>query len=83
MRRSTAIGLALLVSAVLGAINGLLVAVVGLQPFISTLIMMLAGRGIAKVITGGQNTTATNEPFRWIAERLRSRLPGRASCSRS
>ena len=26
--------------------------------------MMLAGRGIAKVITGGQNTTATNEPFR-------------------
>jgi simple sugar transport system permease protein len=29
--------------------------------------MMLAGRGIARVITGGQNTNATNEPFRQLA----------------
>ena len=29
--------------------------------------MMLAGRGLAKVITGGQNTTAVNEHYRWIA----------------
>ena len=29
--------------------------------------MMLAGRGLAKVITGGQNTAAANEPYRWIA----------------
>lgn len=63
----TAVALALLVSTVLGVANGLLVAVVGLQPFITTLIMMLAGRGIAKVITSGQNTTARNEAFRWIA----------------
>lgn len=62
-----AIGLALLLAIVLGAINGFLVAVVGLQPFISTLIMMLAARGIARVITGGQNTNATNEPFRQLA----------------
>ncbi|MHA3682703.1 ABC transporter permease [Leucobacter sp. HY1910] len=62
-----ALGLTLLVSALMGAINGVLVAVVGLQPFISTLILMLAGRGLAKVITGGQNTTATNDTFRWIA----------------
>lgn len=59
--------LALLVAGVLGMVNGILVSVVGLQPFISTLIMMLAGRGIAKVITGGQNTSASSEPFRWIA----------------
>ena len=51
----------------LGAINGVLIAVVGLQPFITTLVMMLAGRGLAKVITGGQNTTAVNERYRWIA----------------
>lgn len=63
----TAIGLALLLAIVLGAINGILVAVVGLQPFISTLIMMLAARGIARVITDGQNTNATNEPFRQLA----------------
>lgn len=59
--------LALVISAALGAVNGVLVSVVGLQPFISTLVMMLAGRGIAKVITGGQNTTASNDSFRWIA----------------
>ena len=72
----TAIGLALALGDVLGSINGLLVAVVGLQPFISTLVMMLAARGIARVITGGQNTNATNEPFR------RSRT-GRCSVCRS
>ena len=63
----TAIGLALVLAIALGAINGFLVAVVGLQPFITTLIMMLAARGIARVITSGQNTDATNEPFRLLA----------------
>jgi ribose/xylose/arabinose/galactoside ABC-type transport system permease subunit len=63
----TAIGLALALAIVLGAINGFLVSVIGLQPFITTLIMMLAARGIARVITGGQNTNATNEPFRLLA----------------
>lgn len=62
-----AIGLALLLTIALGAVNGILVAVVGLQPFISTLIMMLAARGIARVITDGQNTNATNEPFRQLS----------------
>ena len=62
-----AVGLALLIAAILGAVNGLLVSVVGLQPFISTLVIMLAGRGLAKVITSGQNTSASNDSFRWIA----------------
>jgi len=62
-----AVGLSLLVTAILGAVNGILVAYVGLQPFIATLVLMLAGRGIAKVITGGQNTAASNDPYRWIA----------------
>ncbi len=70
-----ALGLALALSGVLGAVNGLLVSVVGLQPFISTLVMMLAGRGVAKVITDGQNTTATNEPYRWIANGYQFGLP--------
>src|SRR5690606_10398465 len=59
----TAIGLALLLAFVLGTVNGILVAVVGLQPFITTLVMMMAARGIARVITGGQNTNARNGPF--------------------
>jgi simple sugar transport system permease protein len=63
----TALGLALLVSLALGLVNGLLVSWVGLQPFITTLIMMLSGRGIARVITGGQNTAAENDLVNWIA----------------
>ncbi|WP_353081926.1 ABC transporter permease [Tessaracoccus lapidicaptus] len=59
--------LALGFSLALGLFNGFLVSVVGLQPFISTLVMMLAGRGVAKVITSGQNTAATNGAFRWVA----------------
>jgi ribose/xylose/arabinose/galactoside ABC-type transport system permease subunit len=70
-----ALGLALALSGLLGAVNGVLVTVVGLQPFISTLVMMLAGRGLAKVITDGQNTTATNSPFRWIANGYLVGLP--------
>lgn len=62
-----AVGLALALGAALGAVSGVLVAKVGLQPFITTLVMMLAGRGLAKVITSGRNTSATNEPFRQIA----------------
>ncbi len=62
-----ALAMALALGLALGLFNGFLVSVVGLQPFISTLVMMMAGRGIAKVITGGQNTAGSNGAFRWIA----------------
>jgi simple sugar transport system permease protein len=51
-----AVVLAVLVAGSLGLINAILISSAGLQPFISTLIMMMAGRGLAKVITGGNNT---------------------------
>jgi simple sugar transport system permease protein len=70
-----ALGLALALSGALGAVNGVLVSVVGLQPFITTLVMLLAGRGVAKVITSGQNTTASNDPYRWIANGYLIGLP--------
>ena len=63
---ATAIAIALVVSTLIGVVNGLLITLLGLQPFISTLIMMLAGRGIAKVITSGQNTNAQSPPFQWL-----------------
>lgn len=63
----TAIAMSVAIGAAVGVVSGLLVAYVGLQPFITTLVMMLAGRGLAKVITSGQNTSSTNEYFRWIA----------------
>jgi len=44
----------LCVALILGAWNGLLVSWVGMQPIIATLILMVTGRGIAMLITGGQ-----------------------------
>lgn len=49
-----AIAAALGVSVLLGAWNGLLVAGIGIQPIVATLILMVAGRGIAQLITDGQ-----------------------------
>ncbi|HLU71145.1 MAG TPA: ABC transporter permease [Nonomuraea sp.] len=56
-----AVVLALGLSMLLGAWNGFLVAAVGIQPIIATLILMVAGRGLAQLITGGQIITV-NEP---------------------
>ncbi|HET9140519.1 ABC transporter permease, partial [Actinophytocola sp.] len=61
-----AVGLALLLSAALGLWNGLLVAYVGLQPIIATLILMVAGRGLAQLITDGQITTVNSSPYKLI-----------------
>ena len=46
-----------------GLWNGALVAGVGMQPIIATLILMVAGRGVAQLITGGQIVTIYYEPF--------------------
>jgi ribose/xylose/arabinose/galactoside ABC-type transport system permease subunit len=51
---------------VLGAWNGLLVAVFGIQPIIATLILMTAGRGIAMLITEGQILTINSAPYKVI-----------------
>jgi simple sugar transport system permease protein len=50
----TAVGAALAVGLAAGIWNGLLVAFVGMQPIIATLILMVAGRGVAQLLTGGQ-----------------------------
>ncbi|SCF26839.1 ABC transporter permease [Micromonospora chokoriensis] len=62
----TALALAMAISLVLGAWNGVLVAVIGIQPIIATLILMVAGRGLAQLITQGQIITINSEPFRAI-----------------
>ena len=58
---------ALFVSLAGGAWNGLLVAGLGIQPIVATLILMVAGRGIAQLITGGQIITFTNPAFDFVA----------------
>jgi len=59
---AAAIGVAL----VLGAWNGMLVAVVGVQPIVATLILMTAGRGVAMLITQGQIITVSSAPYKVI-----------------
>ncbi|WP_371477045.1 ABC transporter permease [Kitasatospora sp. NBC_00315] len=61
-----AVVLALAVALVLGLVNGLLVSRVGVQPIIATLILMVAGRGVAQLITDGQIITVTSGPYRLI-----------------
>lgn len=49
-----------------GLWNGLLVAVFKIQPIVATLILMVAGRGIAQLITEGQIITFNNDALAWI-----------------
>jgi len=61
-----AVAIACGVSLCLGLLNGVLVAVFGIQPIIATLILLTAGRGIAMLITQGQITTITSAPYATI-----------------
>ena len=45
---------ALAIGLLSGAWNGTLVSLVGMQPIIATLILMVAGRGVAQLLTAGQ-----------------------------
>lgn len=72
---ATAVGLALGLTAVLGLWNGFLVSVIGIQPIIATLILMVAGRGIAQLITEGQIITVNSSPYKAIGAGYLLALP--------
>ena len=55
--------------------NGFLVAVLGIQPIIATLILMTAGRGIAMLITEGQILTVNSPPFKALGSGFWFGLP--------
>jgi ribose/xylose/arabinose/galactoside ABC-type transport system permease subunit len=46
--------MALAICVLLGLWNGFLVSVIGIQPIIATLVLMVAGRGLAMLVTDGQ-----------------------------
>lgn len=51
----------------LGLINGLVIAKARIQPFIVTLAMMIAARGLALAVTGEESVrVAANENFSWL-----------------
>ncbi|MCT2537217.1 ABC transporter permease [Aquibacillus koreensis] len=61
-----AIALAIFVCMVAGAWNGFLVSRIGVQPIVATLILMVAGRGVAQLVTQGQITTVYYDPYTFI-----------------
>lgn len=60
------VGLGLLTGLVAGLINGSLVSFLGIQPIVATLVLMVAGRGIAQLINDGQIVTFHNDAFAFI-----------------
>ncbi len=61
-----ALGAALFVGVVCGLWNGFLVAVLRIQPIVATLILMVAGRGIAQLITEGRIVTFSSPSLAWF-----------------
>jgi ribose/xylose/arabinose/galactoside ABC-type transport system permease subunit len=66
---------ALGVAIIAGCWNGLLVGVLNVQPIVATLILMVAGRGIAQLITDGQIITFTDERLTYIGNGGLAGLP--------
>jgi len=64
---ATSILVTLAACLVLGVWNGALVAWCGVQPIVATLILMVAGRGVAQLLTDGQIITVENAGFTFIA----------------
>lgn len=60
--------LVVLVGAALGAVNGLNIAYLGLPPFIATLAMMMAARGLALVLSGTQTISIANPGYKELVQ---------------
>lgn len=66
LRFAVAILAAFGISIVTGTWNGFLIAGCGIQPMVATLVLMVAGRGIAKVITDAKIITYDNAYMNFI-----------------
>lgn len=67
--------ISLFLALLVGLFNGLMVSLVGLQPIVATLVMMIAGRGIAELITNGQRPTFDHAGFSAIGRGFFLTLP--------
>jgi simple sugar transport system permease protein len=70
-----ALAVTLGVALLCGLWNGVLVARVGMQPIIATLILMVAGRGVAQLITDGQIITVYYAPYFFLGNGFLLGLP--------
>jgi len=62
----SALILPVVIAGLFGLFNGLLVAYFRIQPIIATLVLFIAGRGIAQVLTNGSIQTFRNPEFQYI-----------------
>ncbi|MDC0713717.1 ABC transporter permease [Stigmatella sp. ncwal1] len=69
------IAVSLAVAMLLGMWNGLLVSYFGMQPIIATLILLVTGRGLAQLITGGQIITIYYSPYYFIGNGFVAGIP--------
>ncbi|MCX7047742.1 MAG: ABC transporter permease, partial [Candidatus Sumerlaeota bacterium] len=60
------VAFALVIAFALGLWNGILVAYVRIQPIVATLILMVAGRGIAQLMTDGNIITFEHKAFLYL-----------------
>jgi ribose/xylose/arabinose/galactoside ABC-type transport system permease subunit len=70
-----ALGAAFGAALLCGLWNGVLVAGLKLQPIVATLILMVAGRGLAQLLTDGQIVTVYYEPFFFLGGGFLAGLP--------
>lgn len=69
------VAVSLLIAMVCGMFNGALVGFFKIQPIVATLILMVAGRGVAMLLTDGQIITFTNPQFSAIGSGASLSLP--------
>jgi ribose/xylose/arabinose/galactoside ABC-type transport system permease subunit len=60
------VALGMLAGLAAGFVNGSLVGFLGVQPIVATLVLMVAGRGIAQLINAGQIITFHNDAFAFL-----------------
>ncbi|MCL2197751.1 MAG: ABC transporter permease [Defluviitaleaceae bacterium] len=70
-----AVALGLAAGTVLGVINGMVITKGQIQPFIATLGMMVAARGVVLLLTGGLAVRGIPEPMLTIGSRFVGRIP--------
>ena len=63
---AVAMVVSVLIAGLFGVFNGILVARFRIQPIVATLVLFIAGRGIAQVLTNGNLQTFTVPQFQWI-----------------
>ena len=72
---------AALAALVAGALNGILVARLEIQPIVATLVLMITGRGAAQLLTDGQIIGIDHPVFKWIGGGFIVGLPFAVSVS--